>query len=613
MERKVIPDMKEKNISGGTWVVKESQPLSVLTIAEGASIAAPEGKYLTLTVNGVTRAPEPGTYQGDVYLTVSDNFTRSSLRFGEETVSDFHAAVIVNDGQIVEKSSVLAALQGGQFSDKQAERVRIESQEWDFNGFYITGDSRYEISDAVIDLKGDGTDDFVGMGAAIAAAGNAEVTINNTEIRTNGIGRGTLFVGENSNVTLNDCRFHAYADAPTPEEMEAGRAMERMMEPPWSIGLRGNVRTLNLAGNGVLTMNRCHCTSNRWGVLSIDGARLNRMYVNDSLVEITGDNGYGCFCIADDIMFDYGSIDEPGCLNVIDHSTFNVSYAGALMSLGNGCVEFKNGAVVNSKRFGVFCHRHNGGWLKVHSGAQFHTDASCMVVKGSTLNIELDGAEMVPRNGTILQLMDNDDVGMCDDPFLIPVGEVDVRDDRDLTEALPGEDVFVKISNMEATGNFLNSTTNFRACNRRLPKPADCPPPPPPPPGAEKLRGFIGDALMGAKNLDVCLENATVNGLISAANAFYQDGLTQITRENCEELSNIAQIPAPPVNNGVIVTVGDGGVWNVTGTCYLTKLTIGKNGVVAGAQGSRLVMTVDGAEREVKPGVYTGHIRLSIA
>ena len=40
------------------------------------------------------------------------------------------------------------------FSDKQAERVRIESQEWDFNGFYITGDSRYEISDAVIDLKG---------------------------------------------------------------------------------------------------------------------------------------------------------------------------------------------------------------------------------------------------------------------------------------------------------------------------------------------------------------------------------------------------------------------------------------------------------------------------
>lgn len=605
--------MQEKTISRGVWMVKESQALSRLTIAEGASIAAPEGKYLTLTVNGVTCTPRPGTYEGDVYLTVSDNFTRTSLRFGEKTVSNFHAAVILDDGRIVESSSVLAALQGGQFSDKKAQGVRIESREWDFNGFYITGDSQYEISNTVIALEGDGTDDFVGMGAAIAAAGNAEVTIRNTEIHTKGIGRGTLFVGENARVTMDDCQLHAEAKEPTPEELEAGRAMERMMEPPWSIGLRGNVRTLNLAGNGVLTMNRCHCTCDRWGVLSIDGARLNRMYVNDSLVEITGDNGYGCFCIADDIMFDYDSIDEPGCLNVIDHSTFNVAYTGALMSLGNGCVEFKNGAVVNSKRFGVFCHRHNGGWLKINSGAQFHTDASCMVVKGSNLHIELDDAVMEAKNGTILQLMDNDDVGMCDDPFLIPVGEVDVRDDRDLATAIPDEDIFVKIAHMEVTGDFLNSTTNFRACNRRQPKPADCPPPPPPPPGAEKLRGFLGDALMGAKNLDIYIENATVNGVISAANAFYKDGLTQITKNNCQELSNITQIPAPPVNNGVIVTVADGGVWNVTGDCYLTKLTIAKGGRMTGIQGKKLTMTVDGTERGVEPGEYTGLIQLTIA
>ena len=46
--------MQEKTISRGVWMVKESQALSRLTIAEGASIAAPEGKYLTLTVNGVT-------------------------------------------------------------------------------------------------------------------------------------------------------------------------------------------------------------------------------------------------------------------------------------------------------------------------------------------------------------------------------------------------------------------------------------------------------------------------------------------------------------------------------------------------------------------------------
>ena len=118
---------------------------------------------------------------------------------------------------------------------------------------------------------------------------------------------------------------------------------------------------------------------------------------------------------------------------------------------------------------------------------------------------------------------------------------------------------------------------------------------------------------MGAKNLDIYIENATVNGVISAANAFYKDGLTQITKNNCQELSNITQIPAPPVNNGVIVTVADGGVWNVTGTSYLTKLTIEAGGNVKGSQGKPLTMTVDGVKKEVAPGEYTGLIHLTIA
>ena len=595
----------EKALASGVWVVEENQVLSALTIGPEASLAAPEGKYLTLTVDGVTRTPEPGTYRGDVRLTVCDNFTRSSLRFGEETISNYHAAVIVNDGKIQQACSVPAAVQGGKVTDRKAEGVRIESREWDFNGFYITGDSEYEISNSDLLLIGDGTDDFVGMGAAIAAAGNARLIINNTKVHTEGIGRGTLFVGDDAQVIMNDCAFSTVSHVPTQEELEAGQTLERMMEPPWSIGLRGNGRTLNLAGNGVLTLNRCHLSANSWGVLSIDGARLNRLYVKDSLVEITGDNGYGCFCIADDITFDYDSVDEPGCIDVIDHSTFNVPYTGALISLGNGMTEFRNGAVVHSGRFGVFVHRNNGGVLKVNSRAVFRTGSSCVLVKGSNFHIDLNDAILEPGNGTILQLMDNDDVGMCDDPFLIPVGEKDVRDNRDLTVAEPSEDVFVRISSMKITGNFLNSTTNLRACNRRLPKPADCPPPPPPPLGAEKLRGFLGDTLMGAKNLDIRIENATVNGIISSANAFYREGLTRIIKENCEELSNVTQIPAPPVNNGVIVTVGDGGVWEVAGTSYLTKLTIAGDGTVVGA------MTVDGVSTELKPGVYTGQIILS--
>ena len=619
--------------SGTTWLAEKSQQLDSLTIENGASIAAPEGKYFILTVNGANYAAEPGEYKGDVRITVCDNFTRESLRFGEKTISDFRAAAIVSDNKLVENSSVTAMFQGGSVTGTEARDFTMESYEWDVNGFYITDDTQYTIENGEISMVGDGTDDFVGMGAAIAAAGKAKVTINNTKVHTEGIGRGTLFVGGEAEVTMNDCEFSTVSHVPSKEELEAGAKLERMMEPPWAIGLRGNGRTLNLAGSGCLNLNRCHVTSNSWGVLSVDGAHINRMNVKDSLIEITGSNGYGCFSIADDLMFDYSSFPEKGCIDVIDHSTFNVPYTGILMSLGNASGEFKNGSVVNSGRFGAFIHRNCGGYLKINSGSQFNTRQSSIIVKGANTSFELDDCVMKPENGTILQLMDNDDVGMCNDPFLIPVGEIDVRDDRDLTVAIPTEDVFMTVSNMETSGNFYNSTTNFRACNRRE-KPAPgmvppegmllpdgmTPPPgenpntmaPPMPEGAFTLRGFMGDDLMGAKNLDMKLINARVTGIISAATASYKEGLTRITKENCEELSNITQTAARPINNGVILFIDGASVWTVTGTSYLTKLELAEGGTIRGADGKAVTLFVDGVETPIRPGVYTGILELRV-
>ena len=603
--------MDTMSVKEGTTVLAKSVSLARLSIAEGGAIAAPEGKYLTLTVDGVTYPPDPGVYEGDVRITISDNFTRSTFRFGEETISNYHAAVIIDDGNLQKGSSVPAAVQGGSVTSTKADGIRIDSREWNFNGFYITGDSNYSISNSSIYLKGDGTDDFVGMGAAIAVSGNADVKIQKTKVRTEGIGRGTLFVGGNAHVSMEECEFATESYVPTPEQLEEGRKQERMMEPPWAIGLRGNGRALNLAECGTLDIDKSHVTSNSWGVLSIDGARVNRLNVKDSLIEILGKNGYGCFCICDDLMFDYEKFGEPGCIDTIDHSVFNVAYTGILMSLGNGQGEFKNGSIVNSERFGAFIHRNNGGKLKINSRSVFHTKSSCIVVKGSNTYFELDDAVMEPENGTILQLMDNDDVGMCDDPFLIPVGEVDKRDDRDLSTAIPDEDIFVTVSNMEARGNFLNSTTDFRACNRRIPKPGVTPPEPPQ--GAEKLRGFIGDTLMGAKNLDLKVKSASIIGIISAANAYYKEGLTRITKENCEELSNITQVPAEPINNGVIVSIDAKSTWFVTGTSYLTKLTIEEGGKVTGADGKTLEMYIDGEQKDILPGTYVGMIQLSLS
>ena len=62
--------MWDEMIVEGVQRVEETTYLNRLTIKEGGRLAAPEGKFVQLTVNGAGRQQKPGVYQGDVVLTV---------------------------------------------------------------------------------------------------------------------------------------------------------------------------------------------------------------------------------------------------------------------------------------------------------------------------------------------------------------------------------------------------------------------------------------------------------------------------------------------------------------------------------------------------------------
>ena len=57
--------------SGLIWVVDKTISLSSLAIADGAFIIAPEGYSVTMTVDGVETGIIPGTYKGNIVLTVT--------------------------------------------------------------------------------------------------------------------------------------------------------------------------------------------------------------------------------------------------------------------------------------------------------------------------------------------------------------------------------------------------------------------------------------------------------------------------------------------------------------------------------------------------------------
>lgn len=212
--------------------------------------------------------------------------------------------------------------------------------------------------------------------------------------------------------------------------------------------------------------------------------------------------------------------------------------------------------------------------------------------------------------------------------FKVPVGEVDVKlPDRDLTAA--GEDdIRMTLTDCSLTGDFLNSTTNIRACKRStqggfgkfhdtligsMAGPGG--PATPPPPGSKAPVGLPAGMkdLECPKNLGLTLANTHITGVISSATQQYRDGLTLIDESNRLEMANITQTPAPTVNNGVIVTLDGKSTWTVTGTSYITRLDLADGAKVQAPAGRTLTVTLDGQPLELGPGSYSGALQLTVS
>ena len=141
--------MNEKVFNGQT-VLAESLLLDSLTIADGAVLTAPAGKCLTLTVDGVTRELEPGTYTGNVALTVSDAVQVDYENHGRVDHFEMANAVVISNGKYLPEKSVSAAVCAGTVSDTSVDGLTIDSRSDNFGGVYVDGDSVVTINDATM-------------------------------------------------------------------------------------------------------------------------------------------------------------------------------------------------------------------------------------------------------------------------------------------------------------------------------------------------------------------------------------------------------------------------------------------------------------------------------
>ncbi|MCH5671885.1 hypothetical protein [Streptomyces gilvus] len=591
---------------GETYTLSATTRVSRLTIADGGKIVAPDGHSLSLTVDGVetgqlltatggtTTLIQAGTYQGDVVLTVAaaNDVTYQTLTF------PFRQALYVDADGVVRDKSVLAAVRGGRLTDALARDISITSTGECFDGVYVQ-DGTYTLDRPVISLTGNGRCDFAGYGAAVVGDGSAtKLVVDGARISNKGVVRTGVISDDGANVIVKNSSVRC-RNGVLPSDYQATVETPYMESVPWMLGLDGNVRATNLIGrNSTSTYINSTVFSETWGALSVEGGSGLKLTAVNSHVGNTGAYGYGTYAIGDATVrvlgsrFDVGSYATiiAGPAAVVHYGDSTAEAVAALnteLELGLTARELADiparSTVVNSGHFGYMFF--GAGTLTLDGGTVVNSERATFLNKGQQTTISVDGskgARLNPRDGVILQMIELDDPGpvnvngkmMNVGVYTEPTGDP-VKDSSFDTTAVHSTDGAATFTSIALKGDFYNGMRTGR-------------------------------------NMVLTFEDATVEGVISATRARHR--VSSIDASTFYELGIVTNTPQAAVNNGAVVRLEGGSTWTVTGTSYLTALTIASDAAVRAPRGRTVTLTVDGTRKALNAGTsYTGALVLTVA
>jgi hypothetical protein len=330
-------------------------------------------------------------------------------------------------------------------------------------------------------------------------------------------------------------------------------------------------------------------------VLSTDaGADCTLVTVN-SVVANTGDSGYGTYVIGDateyllGTRFDVGSyatIFTGGSATYGDSDSATVAALNASLGLGLTGAELAalrpRATVVNSRRWGFMWHA--ASTLAITGGTVVNSPHATFLNKGQQIGVTVDGgqgARLNPGDGIIVQVIDNDDPG----PVIVN-GVLENAGVYTQPTGEPARDTTFDVTVAHATDSVLSFTDI-------------------------ELAGNFYNGMRGGLNLVLNFAASQVKGVITATLATHY--VDVIDSSNWWELGAVSNASQPAINNGVLVSLTGGSTWTVTGTSYLTVLSLDATSRVTAPHGRKLTMTVDGTPTAISAdGSHTGAIVLTL-
>ena len=481
-----------------------------------------EGQTAYLSVNGVNVPLEEGEYNGSVAVDVVDPiFESSDYQTGDKDVdlsTELASVIYITDEGLQEGQSILSAATGGEITDTTVSGVTIGSDVAAVSGIRAGGSAEIEVEDVVINLSGEGGNDFMGQGAALCATDGSHLIARNVTANVSGYVRGCTFAGGQATLEVYDSVFNC--DAGDYNE-EASVEMAGMSQPPKGLGVYGNARANNMVHYATEYFENCVFNNRNWGALGVDAVNDGSLTCVDCEINVT-ESGYGAYSIGP-------------CVDTFSNCRFNIHNGVVAFAAVEGTVILNDGTVANSDRYGLVTHQSMGSTstLKVlGEGTELNTAYCGIMVKARSADIEIgDGAVVTAsETGILVQAQDNDDTGAGTVNEAAEVA-VDIHD-----TALEG-DIVMSMTPLE------NDTAT----------------------------------------MNVTLENAELTGAISLANAKLAISDGNITFDNILSVGRVENEYAPREDGCLLnVTLGDGAVWNVTETSYLSSLTLNGNAVVNG-------------------------------
>lgn len=563
--------------ANATTEITEATKFTDLNIVPGAALKAAAGHNLTMTVDGVESDILPGHFQGQIVLTPTEDVRVHFTDMGANRTDSFRAGIYVDDGAYIPGKSVAAAVSAGRVTDRAANNIVINSHGKEFNGIVITGTSNFAINRPAINFTGNGRNDFDGLGAAIKVDGHSNVTIDHATLRTKGVTRTAIWVGDHGTATINNSDIEV-ADGTLPADyswswLDPAQSKDVMLETPWMLGIRGNNRATLVVADGTVHYNHTHIRAEAWGALSTDNPKGEiKLYANDCVIE-TVRSGYGAYTVGN-------------TLDSFSNTRFEVADYGLIMASGSAL--FTNGSVVNSRRIGVMAHGGASGTLTVNNGSVIRAEKAVIQLKSSSPDIVVEDAKLISKSGVILEAFVNDD------PDNGGSGPPPASSAPAAAGAPPPPPV--KAGRYNAPHKTKDIVARFKNVN---------------------LHGDFINALTAQSGLDMHLVHAHISGAITTATATHKLGRNgeKLVMQDKPDLyyliGEVTETYAPTDDpHGVAINLDATSHWEVSSPSYITALTLAPGGQISAPTGYRLEFTVNGVTKPMKPGHYEGRISL---